>query len=428
MIRVYSGGLIMIDLEKKAYQLDYDDPLKSYRDLYELPTDKLYLCNNSLGLPVKASFALMQKHMQKWSELGAHGWFNGEDNWYLSLDKPLREPLSELLGAHFDEIVVMNSLTVNLHLLLISFYQPSASRFKILIDTPTFPSDLYAIKSHLKNHGVDPEQGLIELKPRTNEFLLRNEDIEEVLKTEGKNIAIVFLSTVNYLTGQILDIEKITKLAHEQGCLVGCDIAHAAGNIPLNLHNQEVDFAVGCSYKYLCSGPGGPGFAFVHSLHHNKDLRRLSGWWGNDPNNRFKMDTQNDFIPFGGANSWQVSTPSILAMLPLIASLQIYKLAGINNLRKKSELQTAFLSELLEKLEGNFSVITPIHPQERGCQISIKIHNHDASLFLQKLFQNNIICDFRSPDIIRITPSPLYNSFTEIYQFVLRFANIIKCK
>lgn len=411
-------------LEKKAIELDLADPLKAFRNLYSLPTDKIYLCHNSLGLPVKSSFALMQNQMQKWAELGAHAWFSGEDSWYTSFDKPLREPLSRLLGAHYDEVVVMNSLTVNLHLLLASFYQPTSTRFKIMMDAPAFPSDLYAIKSHLKNHGLDPEQALIILEPRQNEDLLRNEDIEEKIIKEGKNIALVFLSSVNYLTGQVLDMKRITKVAREQGCLVGYDVAHAAGNIPLDLHEQQVDFAVGCSYKYLCSGPGGPGFAFVHSSHHNKILPRLSGWWGNDPKLRFQMDMQSEFVPFGGAYSWQVSTPSILAMLPLMASLQVYDQASIENLRKKSELQTAFLLEMLGMIDGDFSIITPLCAEERGCQISIKFHK-DAMNGLNYLMQKNIICDFRSPNIIRITPSPLYTSFNEIFQFGLRFAMVL---
>jgi kynureninase len=414
-------------LKLKAQQLDDEDPLQEFKSRYQLPLNKIYLCNNSLGLPVKSSFALMQKQMQKWSELGAHGWFEGEDNWFHSLDKSLRERLSDLIGAKHDEIAIMNSLTVNLHLLLVSFYQPTTSRFKIMIDAPTFPSDLYAIKSHLINHGLDPETSLLIVEPRQNEVLIRQEDIEQMLAQEGESVAIVFFSSVNYLTGQAFDMKRLTSLAHQQGCLVGWDLAHAAGNIPLHLHEQEIDFAVGCTYKYLCSGPGGPGFAYIHSVHHHKTLPRLSGWWGNNPATRFQMDKQKEFVPYGGANSWQVSTPSILALSPLIASLEVMSEVGMLNFRKKSELQTAYLLELLATIKGDFSIITPLHPEERGCQVSIKMHQ-DAVVYLARLSEKSVICDFRPPDIIRITPSPLYNSFNEIYQFILRFSEALSLK
>lgn len=409
--------------QAKAAQLDSQDPLKTFRSRFALPKDPqtIYLCNNSLGLPAVSAKAKMQEQMERWEELGVEGWFKGKTNWYKSYDILLRNPLAHILGAEFDEVIVMNSLTVNLHLLLVSFYQPKPARFKILIEDPIFPSDLYAIKSHIEHHGLNPDEALITVKPRVGEYLLRNEDILQVIEEQGESIALVFLSSVNFLTGQVIDMESITKLAKNKGCVVGYDIAHAAGNIPLHLHAWGVDFAVGCSYKYLCSGPGGPGIAFVHSAHHDKQLPRFSGWWGNDPHTRFQMQLQPDFVPYGGAYSWQVSTPCILAMTPLVASLEIFEEAGMDRLRKKSELQTAFLLELLELVPStSFEIITPKDPQQRGSQLSLLIHQN-CEQRLQDLEMKGLICDFRPPNVIRVTPSPLYTTFAEIYQFAYRF-------
>jgi kynureninase len=413
--------------EEKANEMDARDPLKEYRARFALPKDPsvIYFCNNSLGLPAKTASYMMQERLNQWEELGVEGWFHNKSNWYRSFDQPLREPLSHLLGANTEEVAVMNSLTVNLHLLLVSFYQPTEERFKILIEGPAFPSDLYAVKSHIRFHGLDPEKALIILEPRPGECILKQVDIEQCIANEGPSIALVFLNNVNFLTGQLLDIESIARIAKRQGCMMGCDIAHAAGNIPLELHAWGVDFAVGCSYKYLCSGPGGPGIAYVHASHHDKVLPRFSGWWGNDPKTRFQMQLQPDFIPFGGASSWEVSTPSILAMAPLIASLAVFKEAGIAPMRKKSELQTAFLFELLDLLpSGSFEIITPRNPKERGSQISLLIHRN-AEGYLERIEKMRMICDFRPPNIIRVTLSPLYNTFYEIYQFASKFAEIV---
>ena len=408
------------DFEKTAIDLDTKDPLRSLRSKFYLPThsETIYFCNNSLGLPALDVFPMMQNLLQEWSEMGVEGWFNGKSNWYGSLDASFNGALSHLLGSEDNEVAVMNSLTVNLHLLFVSFYQPTKSRSKILIEWPAFPSDLYAVKSHIRSHGLHPESELIIVKPRLGEHLLRNEDIREVIMQQGESIALVFLSAVNFLTGQVLDIESIAHLAKQKGCVMGCDLAHAAGNIPLKLHEWNVDFAMGCSYKYLCSGPGGPGIVFVHSSHHQEQLPRLTGWWGNDPKLRFQMQLEEEFYPYGGASSWAVSTPSIIAMTPLLASLKIFKEAGISNIRKKSELQTAFLLELLEQVNlSAFDVITPRGPSERGSQISLLIHDN-AEYFLKALERNRVVCDYRAPNIIRVTPSPLYNTFHEIYRFV----------
>lgn len=412
-------------LKQKTLELDQNDPLKHIRELFTLPNDHIYFCNNSLGLPAKQVSSKVQKQLQQWGNEGVEGWFKGEDNWYASMDAPLRKPLARLLGAKYSEVVVMNSLTVNLHLLLVSFYQPTLQRFKILIDAPTFPSDLYAIQSHIKYHGLDPKKCLKIVEPRLGEHLLRMEDIHKVLDEEGDSIALVFLNPVNFLTGQVLDMESLTKKAKSKGCTVGFDLAHAAGNISLALHQLRVDFAVGCTYKYLCSGPGGPGFAYVHESHHQSNLPRFTGWWGNDPKTRFQMQLQPEFIPHDGAYSWQVSTPSILAMTPLIASLEAYEEAGIDNLRKKSELQTDLLLRLLNCFPKRcVEIISPENSKERGSQISLLILQ-DAEKFLQVLQERKVVCDFRPPNIIRVTPSPLYNTFYEIYQFVDRIKELL---
>lgn len=404
----------MDDFAKRAKQLDEADPLKEVAANFQLPPDKIYLCSNSLGLPAKQSFKLMQQQMQKWSAEGAHGWFAGDDNWYNTISQQLSKYLSIILGANANEAVVMNSLTINLHLLLTSFYQPTKKRFKIIIDTPTFPSDLYAIKSHLQLHQLDPADALLTIK--------HPNDLPALLAAEGEATALVFLNAVNYLTGHVFDIKKMTALAHQYGCLAGFDLAHAAGNIPLALHEAQVDFAVGCTYKYLCSGPGGPGFAFIHRNHHDATLLRLSGWWGNDPVKRFQMDSELDFKPFGGAASWQVSTPSILATQPLFASLAVFCKPGMARLREKSMLQTAFLLELLDDI--GIDIITPRLAEERGCQLSI-LAGQSAKETVNKLIAQGIICDFRSPDIIRVAPSPLYNSFSDIYQFATNIAQSV---
>lgn len=420
---------ILEKFEQRALQLDAEDPLRNFRERFALPkgtlaSHKIYFCSHSLGMPPIEAFNRMQIQIENWSEYGATAWFQGKEPW-ASFDHFLIDNLASLLGAQSKEVVIMNSLTVNLHLLLISFYKPLPKRYKILIDSPTFSSDLYAMKSHIRYHGFDPEQALVILKPRPGEILLRQEDIEAAIAQEGDALSLVLLSGVNFLTGQVLEIESIAHLAHQKGCLVGFDVAHAAGNIVLHLHAWDVDFAVGCSYKYLCAGPGGPGFAYIHEKHHKSHLPRFSGWWGNDPKTRFQMQQNPEFVPHGGASSWQVSTPAILAMTPMASSLHLYNEAGIERIRKKSEQQTAFLFEVLDVISSrNFEVITPKKPSQRGCQISLRI-NDSAEKYLSALEKLEVICDFRPPDVIRAAPSPLYNTFYEIYQFAQRFLKVI---
>ena len=397
----------------KANQLNQNDTLKHLRDAFALPSEKIYFCSHSLGLPAKNAEIFMRAEMQKWSALGAHAWFADDGNWYTSQAQTLREQLSKLLGTMPTEVAVMNSLTINLHLLLTSFYRPTKTKFKIITDAPTFPSDLYALKSHLNLHQLDIDNSLIIIQP---------ELLEKVLEQEGEATALLFLNTVNYLTGQIIDIEKAIALSHQYGCVVGLDLAHAAGNIPLNLHQSGADFAVGCSYKYLCGGPGSPGFIFVNQKHHNTLLPRLSGWWGNDPSTRFQMDLQKTFIPHGGAASWQVSTPSILAMQPLLAALNVFNEVGMDYLRQKSIQQTDFFIELLDNMKINATLITPRALEKRGCQLSLQVSN--ARELANKLLQQDIICDIRPPNVLRISFSPLYNTFEDIFRLVSQLAII----
>lgn len=417
--------------KQKALKLDQEDPLKHFKDRFLLPQNFLYFCHHSLGLPAKSASTMMHTHMQTWADLGVEGWFQGENNWYTSIDLALRKPLAQMLGAREDEVVVMNSLTVNLHLLMVSFYKPTKIRYKILIESPTFPSDLYAIKDHLQRHGLDPNKALIALEPKKKEdYLLTEDAIQDVIEKEGETIAIIFFNTINFLTGQSFDMKKISALAKEKGCIIGCNIAHAAGNIPLYLHDWNIDFAVGCSYKYLCSGPGGPGIAYVHRSHHHRELPRFSGWWGNDPNTRFKMHLEPHFIPYGGARSWQLSTPSILSMIPLVESLKLFAEAGIERMRTKSELQTTFLIELLDEISNStFEILTPRDPQSRGSQLSLLFHQEhypDTQVLLKNLEKHGLICDFRPPNIIRVTPSALYTSFHDIYELTQRFTKILQ--
>ncbi len=389
-------------MRTKAKALDAQDPLKDLRDRFALSPGQIYLCNNSLGLPAKNVSKAMQEQVLNWEKLGVEGWFDAKSAWYTYFRDHLNKPLAKILGAQNDEVIVMNSLTINLHLLMVSFYQPTSKRYKILTDAPMFPSDLYALQSQLKLHGYDPEEALLVV-----------DDVTKTLDQQGESIALVMINGVNFLTGKLQDIEKITQKAHEQGCTLGCDLAHAAGNIPLELHEWKVDFAVGCSYKYLCGGPGAPGIAFVHSKHHHHDLPRLNGWWGNDPNKRFQMQLQPEFVPFGGAASWQLSTPSILAMTPLAQSLAIYAKAGMERIRIKSIKQTEFLFELLE---DRFEILTPRAESLRGAQLSLVVENAEA--YVANLAKQGVVCDFRPPNVMRVTPSALYNTFEDLVDFV----------
>ncbi|MEO5753864.1 MAG: kynureninase, partial [Chthoniobacterales bacterium] len=394
-----------------------------FRERFHLPVDGegralIYFVGNSLGLMPKVTRQILTQELDDWSRLGVDGHFDAATPWY-SYHETVREPAARLVGAQPNEVVCMNSLTVNLHLLMASFYRPSKARSKILMEAPAFPSDTYAIKSQIEHHGFDPNECLLLARPREGEHAIRQEEIEALLEKHGDEIALVLFAGVNFFTGQLFDIAKITAAAQQRGCQVGIDLAHAAGNVPLALHEWNVDFAVWCSYKYLNSGPGAVAGAFVHERHAtNPKLQRFAGWWGNDPATRFRMQLEPDFIPVPSADSWQLSNPPILALAPLRTSFALFDEAGgMGPLREKSERLTGYLQFLLDRAPGNlFTVITPRQPNERGCQLSILVHEHPRELF-GKLEAAGVKADFREPNVIRIAPTPLYNTFHEVWRF-----------
>ncbi len=409
--------------EAFARHLDATDPLRRCRDLFHIPRREnsepvIYFCGHSLGLQPRAVRGLLEQELDDWANLGVDAHFRGRTPWY-SYHEQFRAALAQLVGARPGEVVVMNSLTVNLHLMMATFYQPTPGRHQILMDGPVFPSDLYAVQSQIRQHGFDPAEALLILQPRAGESLIRSEDADAVLAERGREIALVLWSGVNFFTGQCFDLSRLTAAARAQGCLVGCDLAHAVGNVILHLHDWEVDFAVWCHYKYLNSGPGAVGGCFVHERHGNRpDLPRLAGWWGNDPATRFQMHLQPEFIPRAGADGWQISNPPILAMVPLRAALAIVDEVGMPALRAKSERLTGYLEYLLDQRGGGrFEVITPRNAVHRGCQLSLLMHERPREL-LATLESAGVVCDFREPNVIRVAPVPLYNEFQEVWRFV----------
>lgn len=404
-------------------KLDEQDSLVSFADLFHRPTSKIgkqlvYFCGNSLGLQPKSVRQYVEQELLDWQNLGVEGHFHGKNPWF-AYHHFLTESTARLVGALPLEVVVMNSLTVNLHLLMISFYRPTSQRYKIVIEGGAFPSDIYAVQSQAKLHGFDPEEAIVALVPRAGEHTLRTADIIAALEAESNQIALVMLGGVNYYTGQLYDLEAIATKAHEIGAMVGYDLAHAAGNVVLRLHEWQVDFAVWCSYKYLNSGPGGTSGAFVHERHANEpDLPRLAGWWGHDEQSRFLMEAK--FVPQLGAAGWQLSNAQILPMAAHQASLAIFDRATMPALRQKSEKMTDFLFKSLDQINPNnqyFTIITPRNPAERGCQVSMLMNNNGRAIF-DYLTEHDIVADWRNPNVIRIAPVPLYNSFSEIAQFV----------
>src|SRR6266566_581530 len=406
-----------------AKQLDAQDPQRDFREQFYLPVGKdgkplIYFGGNSLGVMPKSARQVVEEELDNWAKLGADAHHATGTPWY-SYHEVLREPMARLVGAKLNEVICMNSLTVNLHLMMATFYRPTKSRFKILMEEPAFPSDMYAIKSQITHHGLDPKEVLILARPRKGEFTIRQEDIELALDEHGEQIAVVMMGGLNFFTGQLFDIEKITALAQKRGCAVGFDLAHAIGNVPLPLHDWNVDFAVWCSYKYLNAGPGAVAGAFVHERHAtNRDLPRLAGWFGNDPNTRFRLHLEPEFIPVPSADGWQISNPPIFSMAPLRASLAIFDEAdGMEPLRAKSIKLTGYLQFLLEQAGSNrFNVITPRETAARGCQLSILAHEHPKELF-GKLQAASVKCDFRERNVIRAAPTPLYNTFHEVWWF-----------
>jgi kynureninase len=415
--------------EDLARHLDATDPLALYRDGFHLPRQPdgsplIYFCGHSLGLQPRGARELVLRELDAWAEHGVDGHFQGEAPWY-SYHELVRDAGARLVGARPDEVVFMNGLTVNLHLILATFYRPDLRRWRILIDEPTFPSDRYAIASHLRHRDVGVQDGLVTVGPRPGEHHLNIEDVEHILAAQGGTVAVVLLAGVNFLTGQSLDIPRLAEIAHRHGAALGLDLAHAVGNIPLRLHDCEVDFAVWCSYKYLNGGPGAVAGCFVHARHgHDLSLPRLAGWWGNDPAMRFRMQLAPEFVPRPGADGWQLSNPPILALAPLRASLALFDQAGMAALRGKSERLTGYLLDLLDTLPpGRCEVITPREPAARGCQVSLRIV--DAPRAAQKALESaGVVCDFREPDVVRAAPVPLYNTFHEVWSFVRILAGL----
>lgn len=405
-----------------ASDADRADPLASFRDKFLLPRDakgdpKIYLCSNSLGLQPRNVREVIEHDLKNWGDLGVDGHFHGDRPWY-TYQEDLRQSHANLVGALPDEVVLMNGLTVNLHLMLETFYRPHGERSQILLDAPTFPSDLYAVQSHLRLRGHEPAQDLVSLSAADG-TTLSSEEIESYLEKHGARVALVLWSGVNFLTGQAFDVERISAAARRQGCVFGLDLAHSVGNVPLQLHDWETDFAVWCTYKYVCAGPGALAGCFVHTRHgQNLNLLRPAGWWGNDPAKRFQMQLQPEFQPKPGADGWQISNPPVFALAPLRAALPIFEEAGISRLRAKSIALTGYLEYLLDRLPaGKVEVTTPRGPAARGCQLSLTFRQ-DSEDMLRRLKEQGVICDFRKPNVIRVAPAPLYNTFTEVHKIV----------
>lgn len=408
--------------EAFAQQLDRDDPLRGFRDRFHMPRTSygqrvIYFGGNSLGLQPTSVGEIVAQELRDWAELGVEGHFEGRRPWY-SYHEMFREPAARLVGARPGEVVLMNTLTVNLHLLMATFYRPTRERYKIIMDWPAFPSDIYALTTQTRWHGLDPREALVRVEPRAGEHCIRPEDIEELLRREGSKAALVLFAGVNYFTGQVMDIPRLTEAAHAQGCVAGFDLAHAAGNVELSLHDWGVDFAAWCNYKYLNSGPGAVAGCFIHERHATRtDLPRLGGWWGNDPSTRFMMHLLPDFVPKASADGWQVSNPPIFSLAPVKASYDIFDEATMPALRRKSMQLTGYLQYLID-LAGpqRVEVITPRSPAERGCQLSMLVHDRPKEL-LPRLKASGVICDFREPNVVRVAPVPLYNTFHDVWRF-----------
>jgi kynureninase len=412
-----------------AKQQDAKDSLAPFRSKFHIPKstsgdELIYLCGNSLGLQPKITSEYIQEVLTDWAKFGVEGHTEGKHPW-LPYHEFLAENMAKIVGAKPSEVVVMNTLTTNLHLMMVSFYQPTKTKYKIVVESDAFPSDKYAVESQLKFHGIDPKEGLILWKPRKGEELCRLEDLEEIMKNHGNEIALLMIGSTNYYTGQSFPLKKITDLGHKYNCMVGFDLAHGAGNIQPNLHETGADFAVWCTYKYLNSGPGSLGGCFVHERHaNNENLNRFAGWWGHNKKTRFNMRHEFDALP--GAEGWQLSNPPILSMAAIRASLDTFTEAGFENIRNKSEKLTGYLEFLLDEMKNeSIKIITPRNPEERGCQLSIQVKNADKNLHT-KLTQAGVISDWREPDVIRVAPAPLYNSFEDVYRFSEKLKEVLK--
>jgi len=411
-----------------AKQCDTQDELSYFRTKFLLPKDSdgndlIYLSGNSLGLQPTTTSEYIKKELDDWAKLGVEGHTEAEHPW-LPYHEFLSRKMADLIGAKPGEVVMMNTLTTNLHLMMVSFYQPTETKYKIVVESDTFPSDKYAVESQLKFHGFDPVDGLILWTPPEGEELCSFEDLEAIMETQGDEIALLMIGSTNYYSGQHFPLKKVTELGHSHNCMVGFDLAHGAGNIEPDLHETGADFAVWCSYKYLNSGPGSLGGCFVHERHAKNDaLKRFTGWWGHNKETRFNM--RHDFDALRGAEGWQLSNPPILSMAAIRASLDVFAEAGMDKLRKKSIKLTGFLEYLIDGLKDErIHIITPRNPEERGCQLSIQVKNADKSLH-EKLTNAGVISDWREPDVIRVAPVPLYNRFEDVFIFTERLKNIL---
>jgi kynureninase len=405
-----------------AHQLDEQDTLKDFRQWFHFPTnaageDLLYFCGNSLGLQPRTAKQALDAELEDWAKHGVEGHFHGKNPWF-HYHKFLTQHSAEIVGAREHEVVVMNQLTVNLHLLMVSFYRPTDSRYKIIMEAGAFPSDMYAIESQVKFHGFEYDQAVIELTPREGEHTLRNEDILDAIETHKDELALVFFSGVQYYTGQLFNIKQITEKAHSVGAIAGFDLAHAAGNAYLQLHDWHVDFAAWCSYKYLNSGPGNVSGIYIHEKHGlDPNTPRFAGWWGHKEDQRFLM--KRGFIPEPGAAGWQMSNAPVFGMAVHQASLEIFHKAGMKNLREKSKSLTSYLEFVLNYVQNHhasiaFDIITPSDPEQRGAQLSILVKENGKALF-DHITANGVIADWREPNVIRLAPTPLYNRFEDVF-------------
>lgn len=405
-----------------AQQLDTQDQLSQYQNEFSFPQVNgkkvIYFTGNSLGLQPKRARTYVDEVMNDWANLAVEGHFYAEKPWW-DYHERFANPLSKLVGALPSEVTVMNTLTVNLHLLMVSFYRPTAQRYKIICEEKAFPSDQYLFQSQVRFHGFLPEDSIVEVKRREGEHNIRLEDVLSTIAEVGDELALVLIGGVNYYTGQVFDMKTITQAGHQVGAYVGWDLAHAAGNIELQLHDWQVDFAAWCSYKYMNSGPGNASGCFIHKKHHtNPELPRFAGWWGHNKERRFKMEAT--FDPVQGADGWQISNLPVLSLAPYLASVELFAEIGMDTLIQKRNIITAYLEFVLyqidQEVKGNFEIITPLNPSERGCQLSVFLHGEGRSLF-DYLMKNGVIIDWREPNVIRLAPVPLYTSFEDIFNF-----------
>lgn len=405
-----------------AQQCDAQDGLRPYRAQFLFPQHNgknvIYFTGNSLGLQPKSALKFVQDVMNDWANLAVEGHFYAEKPWW-DYHERFANPLSKIVGALPAEVTVMNTLTVNLHLLMVSFYRPQGKRYKIICEEKAFPSDQYMFQSQVRVHGFDPKDAIVEVKRREGEHNIRHEDIIAKINEVGEELALVLWGGVNYYTGQVFDLKAITEAGHAVGAYVGFDLAHAAGNVKLHLHDWNVDFAAWCSYKYMNSGPGNASGCFVHEKHHHSNLPRFAGWWGHNKERRFKMEP--DFDPVQGANGWQVSNLPILALAPYLASVELFDEVGMDRLIEKRNQLTAYLEFVLHDIDSqldgaDFEVITPKNPEERACQLSVYLHGQGRNLF-DYLMKNGVITDWREPNVIRLAPAPFYCSYEDMYQF-----------